>query len=78
MQANGKYQKIATINVRQPAIVLMNPENAGSLLAQPTTESERDEAAYWKARASVYIMGIFHLCDQLFKILSLSSSLFSN
>ena len=46
-----------SINVRQPAIVLMNPENAGSLLATPMTAAAQQLAAYWRKRATVYVMG---------------------
>ena len=40
-----------------PAIVLLNPENAGSLTATPHTLKERQNAAYWSERAVVYEMG---------------------
>lgn len=49
-----------SINVRQPAIVLMNPENAGSLLATPTTVGAQKWAEYWRKRATVYVMGTCH------------------
>lgn len=40
-----------------PAIVLMNPEDAGSLLAVPKDSKSRDNAAYWKSRAFIINMG---------------------
>ena len=55
-----KYQPTRQICVRQPAIVLMNPENAGSLLAKPNTLIERQNAAYWKSRATIYVIGNVH------------------
>ncbi len=38
----------------------MNPENAGSLLAPPTTTEGRNLAAYWEERATVYQMGTLY------------------
>ena len=61
-KVTDKYRTSMTINVRQPAIVLMNPENAGSLLAQPTTVAAQQLAAYWRKRATVYVMGTNHRC----------------
>lgn len=52
-----KYRPSREIIVRQPAIVLLNPQCAGSLLISPTTEFEKQEATYWKERAFVYVMG---------------------
>ena len=56
MNATDKYRGTREINVRQPAIVLLNPEDAGSLLAEPVTEQEKQTAMYWKERAFIYIM----------------------
>ncbi|CAF2913034.1 unnamed protein product [Rotaria sp. Silwood2] len=56
MNATGKYRQTKKINVRQPAIVLLNPEDAGSLLAEPITFEEQQTAKYWKERAFIYIM----------------------
>ena len=35
INATDKYRGTKEINVRQPAIVLLNPEDAGSLLVEP-------------------------------------------
>lgn len=56
-QANGKYLRSKPINVKMPAIVLLNPENAGSLIKKPKTEKEILDAEYWKERAFIYRMG---------------------
>lgn len=56
MNATDKYRGTKQINVRQPAIVLLNPEDAGSLLAEPVTEQQKQIAQYWKERAFIYIM----------------------
>ena len=56
MNATDKYRTTKEINVRQPAIVPLNPEDAGSLLAEPTTLQEQQTALYWKERALIYIM----------------------
>lgn len=56
MNATDKYRGTKEINVRQPAIVLLNPEDAGSLLAEPVTVQEQQTAMYWKERAFIYIM----------------------
>ncbi|CAF1560131.1 unnamed protein product, partial [Adineta ricciae] len=46
------------INVKQPAIVLLNPgAPEGSLTVVPTTNNEQEEANYWNTRATVYRMG---------------------
>ncbi|CAF0991868.1 unnamed protein product [Didymodactylos carnosus] len=55
--ATDKYLGTKEINVRQPAVVLLNPEDAGSLLAEPITVHDHQMANYWKKRATVYIMG---------------------
>ena len=57
MHATDKYRGTKEINVRQPAIVLLNPEDAGSLLSQPVTMQQQQTAEYWKERAFIYIMG---------------------
>jgi hypothetical protein len=46
-----------TIHVTQPAIVLLNRHDAGSLLTQPETAKEHDVADYWRERTFVYCMG---------------------
>ncbi|CAF1545884.1 unnamed protein product [Adineta ricciae] len=56
LNATDKYRRTVEINVRQPAIVLLNPEDSGSLTREPTTCEEQQTAAYWKRRATVYIM----------------------
>ncbi|CAF1357003.1 unnamed protein product [Adineta steineri] len=57
MNATDKYRRTVEINVRQPAIVLLNPEDAGSLIREPITLEEHQLAEYWKKRATVYTMG---------------------
>jgi hypothetical protein len=56
-QVTDKYRETRLINVRQPAIVLLNPEDAGALLEEPTTVEEKRTAEYWKKRAYIYVMG---------------------
>ena len=56
MNATDKYRGTKQINVRQPAIVLLNPEDAGSLLDEPVTLQQQQLAQYWKERAFVYVM----------------------
>ncbi len=57
-QATDKYRGTQEIIVRQPAIVLLNPEDTGSLLlTENLTVEQRQNAAYWKKRAFIYIMG---------------------
>ena len=56
MNATDKYRGTKEINVRQPAIVLLNPEDAGSLLDEPVTLQQQQLAQYWKERAFVYVM----------------------
>ena len=56
MNATDKYRGTKEINVRQPAIVLLNPEDAGSLLAEPITLQQQQTSMYWKERAFIYIM----------------------
>ncbi|CAF4321158.1 unnamed protein product, partial [Adineta steineri] len=57
LSASDKYRRTVDINVRQPAIVLLNPEDAGSLTHEPNTVEEQQSTQYWKKRAIVYIMG---------------------
>ncbi|CAF1491267.1 unnamed protein product [Rotaria sp. Silwood1] len=57
ISASDKYRGTKEINVRQPAIVLMNPEDAGSLLEEPITDLQKKTAEYWNKRAFIYIMG---------------------
>ena len=56
INATDKYRTTKQINVQQPAIVLLNPEDAGSLLAEPLTTQEQQTAMYWKQRAFIYVM----------------------
>ena len=56
MNATDKYRGTKEINARQPAIVLVNPEDAGSLLAEPITLQQQQTVMYWKERACIYIM----------------------
>ena len=45
-----------TIDVTQPVIILLSPEEAGSLFVEPVTFDEERRAVYWKSRALVYRM----------------------
>jgi hypothetical protein len=38
-----------------PAIVLLNPEDAGSLL-NPSNDQEKAEYSYWQENAFIYVM----------------------
>ncbi len=81
-EATDKYRGTQEINVRQPAIVLLNPEDAGSLIATEHTSIEQQQnAAYWKKRVFIYIMGNIimkkkkfnlHCCFLVFSIISRS------
>ncbi|CAF2260335.1 unnamed protein product [Rotaria magnacalcarata] len=55
--ATNRWGSTIQINVRQPAIVLLKPEEAGSLLTIPVTDHERQLADYWRQNACIYIMG---------------------
>ncbi|CAF2979311.1 unnamed protein product [Rotaria socialis] len=55
--ATNRWRSTIQINVRQPAIVILKPEEAGSLLTIPATDHERQLADYWRQNACVYIMG---------------------
>ncbi|CAF1538053.1 unnamed protein product [Adineta steineri] len=57
INATDKYRGTKEINVRQPAIVLLNPEDAGSLLQEPNTTEQKNMFEYWQKRAFIYIMG---------------------
>ncbi|CAF1515717.1 unnamed protein product [Rotaria magnacalcarata] len=57
INATDKYRETKAIKVQQPAIVLLNPEDAGSLLEPPTSRRQEKLAQYWKKRAFIYIMG---------------------
>ncbi|CAF2794228.1 unnamed protein product [Rotaria sp. Silwood2] len=54
--ATDKYRPSKDINVRQPAIVLLNPQHVGSLLAEPIDENQKRSSEYWQQRAVIYIM----------------------
>ncbi|CAF1429479.1 unnamed protein product [Adineta steineri] len=54
--APDKHQGARKIRVRMPAIMLLNYENAGSLLAKPVTEEQKATARYWEERAFVIQM----------------------
>ncbi|CAF1390193.1 unnamed protein product [Adineta steineri] len=56
INATDKYRGTKEINVRQPAIVLLNAEDAGSLLQEPNTTEQQNMFEYWKKRAFIYIM----------------------
>jgi hypothetical protein len=40
-----------------PAIVLLNPEDVGSLLRDGPSDIEKAEYAYWQKNAIIYVMG---------------------
>ncbi|CAF1437120.1 unnamed protein product [Adineta steineri] len=65
--ATDKYRPSTKINIRQPAIVLLNDEDAGSLIAQPPLTVEQQQTFnYWQHRAIIYHMGpdeYFHKPD---------------
>ncbi|CAF1539189.1 unnamed protein product, partial [Adineta ricciae] len=64
--ATDKYKPCTEINIQQPAIVLLNPEDAGSLIAEPANTAERRFVRYWRHRAIVYRLGpdeYFHRPD---------------
>lgn len=45
-----------SIHVKMPAIILLNPENAGSLTAEPRTPKALDNKKYWDERALIITM----------------------
>ena len=51
MNATDKYRAMRAINVRRSTIVLLNPEDAGSLLAQPVTLQEQQSAVYCREKS---------------------------
>ncbi|CAF4079530.1 unnamed protein product [Adineta steineri] len=65
--ATDKYRPSTRINIRQPAIVLLNDEDAGSLIPQPPITVEQQQTFnYWQHRAIIYHMGpdeYFHKPD---------------
>lgn len=56
-KVTDRYRKSVTIHVRQPAIVLMNPEDTGSLLIRSRSDKQEDSPDYWQKRATIYVMG---------------------
>ena len=66
-QTTDKYQKTVKINVQQPAIVLMNPEDAGSLLARAQSSKAKASVEYWRKRATIYTMGTV-VTDQFLRL----------
>jgi hypothetical protein len=51
-------ETVVTINVKQPAIVLITEGQAeGSLTAEPTDAIQTARADYWSKRAIIYRMG---------------------
>ena len=56
-KATDKYRGVVQINVQQPAIVLLNPEDTGSLLETPMNEQQEQTAQYWRQRATSFVMG---------------------
>lgn len=51
--------------MRQPAIVLLNPQHVGSLLAEPIDENQKRSSEYWQQRAVIYIMSNLEICHLL-------------
>jgi len=60
-KVTDRYRKSIKIHVRQPAIVLMNPEDAGSLLKRSRSNTEEDSPDYWRKRATIYKMGTVYI-----------------
>ncbi|CAF1046442.1 unnamed protein product [Adineta steineri] len=54
--ATDKRQKSQLLVGNMPAIVLLNPEDAGSLLREPKTDEEIHERAYWDKNSFKIIM----------------------
>jgi hypothetical protein len=55
-QIRKKNGSTVEINTQMPAIVLLNPGKAGSLL----TKTNTDDADHWARRALVYEMGNYN------------------
>ena len=66
-KAYDKHEKAKQINVRMPAIVLLNPDSCGSLLRKARKNKDKVELDYWKENAFIYLMGS---CVFVFNILS--------
>ena len=45
------------IHVRQPAIVLLDPNEAGSLLVEPVTDEQKETYKFWQEHAIIHILG---------------------
>jgi hypothetical protein len=60
-KVTDRYRKSVKIHVRQPAIVLMNPEDTGSLLIQSRSDTQEDSPDYWRKRATIYKMGTVYI-----------------
>jgi hypothetical protein len=57
-KATDKFEPTQPITVRMPAIVLLNREDAGSLLAKPgDAKYNNDKADYWATRAEIIEIG---------------------
>ncbi|CAF1363531.1 unnamed protein product [Rotaria magnacalcarata] len=56
VSAEEKGSKPKAIATKMPAIVLLNPEDARSLL-NPSTDEERASLKYWQQRAYIRVMG---------------------
>jgi hypothetical protein len=59
-----KYRPTTEINIRQPAIILLNPDDAGSLLITAELShsvQQKHIFDYWKQRAIVYQMGMYKI-----------------
>ncbi|CAF1311227.1 unnamed protein product [Rotaria sordida] len=62
LKATDKYRGTTTINVTQPAIVLLHEyTDVGSLATRPTTIPGCAEANFWNKRALIYRMGTVEL-----------------
>ncbi|CAF3948926.1 unnamed protein product [Adineta steineri] len=57
MNASCKYRSVIQINVQQPAIVLLNHDDAGSLVNDPRAPTEQGDSEFWEERAVTYIIG---------------------
>ncbi|CAF1581087.1 unnamed protein product [Adineta ricciae] len=61
-----KYKPCIEINIQQPAIVLLNAEDAGSLIAEARNTEDQEFVGYWQHRAIIYQLGpdeYFHRPD---------------
>ena len=56
-KTTDRYRETVNINVQRPAIILMNRDAAGSLLARPQSMEERELPNHWPKRATIDSIG---------------------